>query len=305
LPFQAQPRFALLIVVFAATVLWANAHGSFFLALALPLGALVGEGVWRLTKRGVLGEPLTSAKMRFLAAWAAVALLATVVNPRGVHVWDYVFTLTSNQTVQQYIYEWQAPRFGEGPGTVFFGGFALCAALVFLLATKKPGASNEAGRFGLRLGETLILLALFALGCRSLRSVLWFALFFIPVAASLGTSYFAARSTVETDRTRTGGAFVPKVLCFALAGMLVLLWPSVKARVSWPQEFKNRYAPSPRGEVELILDSTTPVAAAQFLSASRPRRLWNDMGQGAYLAWALPPQTARCDWRIPPQHSMR
>ncbi|HEX8550585.1 MAG TPA: hypothetical protein VF681_03410 [Abditibacteriaceae bacterium] len=298
LPHQTRPRFALLSVVFAGTVLWANAHGSFFLALALPLGALVGEGLSRVAKRGFFGESLPAAKLVFLAAWAAVAFLATLVNPHGVHVWDYVFTLTSNQTVQQYIYEWQPPRFGEGPGTVFFGGFALCVALVMLCAAKKTGESGKIEHLSVRAGEVLVFLALFTLGCRSLRSVLWFALLFIPVAASFGARYIAARSTVEIDRTSSARGFVPKVLCSVLLVATGILWPSVKARMPWPQAFRSRYAPSPRGEIPFILDATTPVAAAAFLVNAPPRRLWNDMGQGAYLAWALPSQTARCDWRI-------
>ena len=307
LPERVRSNSTVLSFVFIGTVLWANAHGSFFLAVAIPLGALVGETVRKaLGKRGERsGASLSPSQLKFLAAWAAVATVATFINPRGVHVWDYVFTLTANRTVQQFIYEWQAPRFGEGPGTVFFGGAALLCALVFLVNNKNE---NDQARCGVRAGEALILLALFVLGCRSLRSVLWFALLFIPLASAVGALYFASRAAKESIRPRFAGHpefdrtpskhLGIKAVCGALALCAILGWPPIKARLPLPQSFSSRYAPSPEGKVSFVLDRSTPVEAVEYLKKNPPRRLWNDMGQGAYLAYALPAGTARCDWRI-------
>jgi hypothetical protein len=205
--------------------------------------------------------------------------------------------------VQKFIYEWQPPRFGDGAGTLFFGSAALFAALILLLATQKRSETGVATKngFGLRAGELLILLALFAMGCRSLRSVLWFALFLVPCASAVAALYLRTkqRSTVESrvPALQADTARAPRLLCAVLCGALILSLPPVKAHFV-PAALRKRYAPSPRGEVPFVLDATTPVEAAEKVRDIPPRTLWNDMGQGAYLLWALPPQSALCDSRI-------
>src|SRR5262245_17541041 len=87
-------------LVIPITVLWANLHGSFFLA-PLLLGLAWVEDRWT---RGRAPRTLLLA--------ALGSLLATIVNPYGYRVWSYATGLATNPVIRQTITEWQPPSIG-------------------------------------------------------------------------------------------------------------------------------------------------------------------------------------------------
>src|SRR5215510_8705731 len=60
------------------------------------------------------------------------------------------------------------------------------------------------------------------------------------------------------------------------------------ARLGLPQPYKDLFADVPDGPE--LFSADTPVGAAAYLRAHPGGRLFNEMGYGSYLDWALYPQ---------------
>src|SRR6266545_1982582 len=104
--------------VIPVTLLWANLHGSFFMA---PL--LLGLG-W-VEDRWVRGR---GSPTLLLAGLGSV--LATMVNPYGYRVWSYAAGLTTNPVIRKMITEWRPPTIESFTGAAFFLSVVLLAALL-------------------------------------------------------------------------------------------------------------------------------------------------------------------------------
>ncbi|HEX9330422.1 MAG TPA: hypothetical protein VF896_00965, partial [Anaerolineales bacterium] len=73
------------------TLLWANLHGSFILAFVLMGSALLfGAG-----------------DRKKLALWFVLSLFATLLNPRGIFVWQFVSDMLSSPSDQLFATEWR------------------------------------------------------------------------------------------------------------------------------------------------------------------------------------------------------
>jgi hypothetical protein len=77
------------------------------------------------------------------------------------------------------------------------------------------------------------------------------------------------------------------LLSLALLAVLVAVQPPFKPGLGLPRPYKDLFAPVP-GAPELF-SADTPVAAAEYLRAHPGGRLFNEMGYGSYLDWALYP----------------
>jgi len=309
-PFRGA-RFRLLCgaALAALTALWANFHGSFFLAPLAFLVAFAGEEIGaRIPALHHDKSARHKSARRALALVCGACLGAISLNPLGFGIFSYVARLSTNSTIQKSIYEWQAPSLRDASGILFY-----VMPLLLILITRIAARKNESGKadgkavLRLRGGETLLLLVLFAMGARNMRSILWFALLFAPLFATCVAVAFS-KSTPEFGRTfPTRTAQIANALLLALLFLeLVPMTPRFKSEISWPDSFRARFAPTPRGafpagfasDPELLLDRATPVAAAEYLRARPPRKLWNDMAFGSYLMWALPDVKLGADPRI-------
>lgn len=296
----------------ALTALWANFHGSFFLVPLALIIVFCGESGYALLGgrgKAVLGAALEPKARGILALWTLVCGLAIAVNPLGFGLFSYVVKLSTNNTIQKYMYEWQAPSFAEGGSAIFY----LSPVFLLLMARiagrrDRPQAGGWLGSLGIRPGELLLLLALFLMGCRNMRSILWYALLFPPLfAPSLARAFASGAVTGAGEKAKTAMPGVNAALLAVLLLAVVPLLPRYKAGLDWPPAFRARFAPTPRGDFpagfsrdpELLLDKATPVAAVEYLRRNPPAgRLWNDMGCGAYLMWALPEVQVSADPRI-------
>ncbi|HLH21036.1 MAG TPA: hypothetical protein VK066_00820 [Chloroflexota bacterium] len=269
----------------AAMVVWANAHGSFPLGIALvgiallaraleelaPLDGLVG--VWRRVWR----EPLT----RRLALLLGLCLLAPLVNPYGAGIipWlvDYLtFNLggTGLATLSQ---EWLPTSLGTVHGTLFFlGAFVLA---VVLLRAGPP-----------RLADLLRLLVFGVLALQAVRSTLWWAMVAAPVLAWGIT--VAVRGPGRVDKAASAGgtigdASADRVGVPALNAVIVAGFLAVAAlSLPWLRPLGLLFAPD-RWPIQ---GPDLPVAAADRLATLPTTRLYNAMDWGGYLAWRLAPR---------------
>ncbi len=160
------------LLVFAPLFLtaWVNMHGAFPIGLVLIgcylLSAII-ESAWE-DGWGVLRTPRPVA----LAVCLAASTLATLVNPYGWRVYEYVLH-TSGIAGARKIDEWLPP----GLGTLVGVALALSvAALLVLLALpgKRPAVRH-----------VVPLVVFFPLACGSVRMVAWWLIVSAPVLAFL------------------------------------------------------------------------------------------------------------------------
>jgi DMSO reductase anchor subunit len=142
-------------------LVWANVHGSFFLA-PLVLGL-----AWLEDLHDRVEHP-----HRVLAV-AFVSVLTACVTPFGPAVWIYAAGLSTNSQVTNEIAEWQATSIRTIPGLIFFGS---AMAVVVVLARRGRPAP----------WPTLAWLAVFFLiGVYAARGLAWWPLAAVPVVAGL------------------------------------------------------------------------------------------------------------------------
>ena len=182
---RERPQAVLVVPVLA--LLWANLHGSFFLAVVAVGWAWLED----------VRERHPSARRTFGVLIATV--VATCVTPFGPAVWAYAFGLSTNPLVADRISEWQPPAPRDIPGLAFFlSGFAVA----WLLARRGQRAS----------WPTLLWLGgLFLLGAYAIRGVAWW-----PVGAAVAVAPLLVADV--PSRVRPG---VPR-LNAALVGLIVL-----------------------------------------------------------------------------------
>lgn len=258
---------------------WVNVHGAFVLG-PLVVGAFAaGE-----TLRRLLRQPRAPGwpQLRLLYAALAGMLGACLLNPLGAGVFGYVSNLLANPAVRGLINEWQPPDPNTLAGQIFFAGvLALLAAFAF--ARRRPTIS-----------DVLLVCGLAWQAFDGARSVVWFGMAAMPIAAQcLGSARAAftldgpARPT-PSARERGGGAAANLALALVLLIGVGMLQPWTKPLLPLPQPYQDLFAPVP-GAPQLF-SAATPVAAVEHLRAQPcAGPLFNELGYGSYLAWALYP----------------
>ncbi len=147
--------------LFPLTALWANLHGSFFLA-PLLLGLAWLQDVTDRAPR---------AKRTVTVALASA--VAATLNPFGLRVWSYAFGISTNPVITRVISEWQPPTIRDTSGAFFLGSIAAVAAFLLLRGRRTPW-------------PTLVLIGVFAvIGLEAVRGIFWWGLLVPPVVAGL------------------------------------------------------------------------------------------------------------------------
>jgi hypothetical protein len=166
--FRRRDRAWLLPIVM---ILWSNLHGAFVIGLGLIAIYLISEGILRLASPS-REDILSARKWKKLALIFIACIAASMLNPETFKIYDYVHTILSNQAVQHFVMEWQAPRIDTLTGIqTFFGLFGLAlAGLIY--SRKRPHPTDLA-----------LFLAFSILGLAALRNANWFAVIIAPILA--------------------------------------------------------------------------------------------------------------------------
>ena len=246
-----------------AMAVWVNVHGSFALGVVMVSLTAAVEAVRARTG----ARSAVSVERRRLYLVAAATWAATLINPRGYEVWSYVVRLLANDSVKQVI-EWQPVELASSAGVFFFGLAAAVLALM-MLGRRRPGAV-----------EVLLVVPFLFLGAIAIRNTLWFALLVTPILClQLATQLH------EPDPDSGIGW-----MNWLVAGVVVV---GVIAVNPWLR-------PHWAGPELATLVKDEPAGAVAYLASApqRPQRLFNDMGYGSYLPWALPSQKTFIDPRF-------
>lgn len=254
-------RFTAKDAVFAAvfTAVWANFHGSFFLAPVIA-------GIYLLCRRASLWILLVSA-------------LAGLANPYGYHLYVHIFRYLTDTDLLSRIAEFQSFRFHD-PGTE--------QILATVILGMTGGAIALTQR---RIEHFLLAVLLTAMALRSARGLPLVALILLPIANRAITGEMARwkRFLTYSDRLRAmdagfrGWAMAPLALaaCFAL-----LETPALRAATGFaPGEFPvaayphipagaRLYAPDKyggylifrsQGSLKVFFDGRSDLYGAEFL----------------------------------------
>jgi hypothetical protein len=193
---RRRPHPAGVWIVIPVTVLWANLHGSFFMAPVLL-------GLAWIEDRSTRGR---GAPTLLLAGLGCV--LATAVNPYGFRVWSYAAGLATNPVVRRTIEEWQPPTIQTYTGAAFFLSILVVAALL-IARVRRPVPWGSL----LPLGVFLVI----ALGAT--RGVYWWAIV-APIVLA-GVLPDGPAPTERRDPAGPQNAAIVGVLALAIAGILL------------------------------------------------------------------------------------
>ncbi|MDX9952732.1 MAG: hypothetical protein RBT75_01480 [Anaerolineae bacterium] len=287
LPFMA---FLLLLSAFAAgrlswrwllvlplvMVFWVNAHGAFILGLVL-LGIFgVGEGIRRLLGRA---DARSWKELGGLALSGGLSALATLVNPRGFDIVRYVIGLMTDPPSQNLIVEWQSPT----PTGIANTAFYLSLLVLLLVLTYS--------RYRPTLTEALLLGAFLWLAWSGQRYVVWFALVAMPLLAQAIAGLNLRLRMAPGQRN-----WLNSILALLLFVPVLLMQPWFVEALPLPETY---WAQVLRGsEAGPLVDTNTPVEAVAYLREHPGGHLFNEMGYGSYLIWALPEQGVFIDPRV-------
>ncbi|WP_322798241.1 hypothetical protein [Thermoflexus sp.] len=252
---------------------WVNVHGAFLLGPALLALFLIGG-----TLEHLLQHP-QRPPLRPLAGITFLTLLALFLNPYGAGILRYAYRLLTDPPSQTLGVEWASPT-PHGIANVIF----YLSILLLLVALARSS-------YRLPPTELLLLLAFLWLAWSGQRYVIWFGMVAMPILARL---------LVHLLPPWPWPAPPPRPLHTLLA--LLLFSPVLAVQPWWvehiplPQAYWNQvWRGSPLGP---LVGIETPVKAVEYLQAHPGGRLFNEMGYGSYLIWALPEQKVFVDPRI-------
>lgn len=244
-------------------LVWANVHGSFFMA-PLVLGL-----AW-------LGDLHDRAEQPHRAlVVAVVSALAACLTPFGPAVWAYAIGLSTNPEVTRLITEWQPTSMRDLPGLLFFGSVL---GVVVLIARRKPITSWAVLAW---LG------VFFLIGAYAGRGVAWWSLAgVLPVAALLRRANEDDPRPAERVGTRLMRRLnVAVAVLVLLAGVALLpVWRPLDVGLVAPQG---------------VLTSAPSGITAALRGLGRPGdRVLNPQPWGSWFELALPDLPVAIDSRI-------
>jgi hypothetical protein len=251
---RAHPRRLWWMAALAAV--WANVHGSFFFAPVL-LGL-----AWVEDRRDGDRRSGRTLRLAFLAG------AATLVNPFGVRVWDYVLDLTTDPVVRRFAGEWQPPSVRSFFGAIFF--LSIAAVAVVLARRDRPVP-----------WLTLLSLGVFAaFGLQAYRGVIWWGLAAAPVLAGL-----LAADTFPKRKTEPAPAGVHTVLAACVVGVSLITFPFWGKTGADPPA--RLVSPAPREITDAVRANLAP-----------GDHMFNAQRFGSWFELALPDRPVFVDSRI-------
>jgi hypothetical protein len=112
-------------------LVWVNLHGMFVLGIVIWIIYLVGDLFENPSKSW-----LTSSKTKAMLTGGAVSIIATVLSPSGVGIWEAIASLGGNAYIKSRIPEYQSANF-QIPETWPFILILLLAVASFSRSTAK------------------------------------------------------------------------------------------------------------------------------------------------------------------------
>jgi hypothetical protein len=239
-----------------SSFLWSNLHGSFVLPFLIA-GAAV-----------VLGK----GNRKFMLYVILAMLVASLLNPHGLGVWQYLVFILNNPSDYLFSVEWRPPVNEGWQINIFFA---------WLLAFPIAAAFSKQKLTWL---EWILFLGFGWLALSGVRYVIWFMFLLAIFTAKLIGEWTNKYIDKPIEK-------INPLINTAIAVMLLLVslvfMPGV--RDSWWE-----------GAPDLYELTTTPIEAVEFMKTHEdlPGPIWNDYAFGSYLEFMLPSRPTWMDTRI-------
>ena len=239
-------------------LVWANLHAGFVTGPALCVVVALSVSVWRLVQPGAV----PGARVRLLLVATGVAVLATLVNPAGVHLYPYIASTFTNPTLTQGITEWMSPDFHDWWLRLFEGEALLLVAL-WALARRPDPLDVVLGVGGI------------ALVLQAQRNLPIFAVIAVPQIARYGWAAWSVYVRRGRPAPRPALPAGPAWLAAAVVGVAVIF---------------GNIVPASRSSATAHSEATRfPEAAASYAGAHLAgQRIYSLYEWGGYLAWRFP-----------------
>lgn len=259
-------------------VFWANFHGGFPICFILLAAFLAGTGLeWPAMDKS--GRIIQTRQLKRLLIVSLLCAVATLVNPEGFRIWNYVHEVLTDPTSQQLVTEWQPPRITETWPILLlylplFSGFVL-----FSLARHRPNALDY-----------ILFLGFGALAITAARNVIWFTLVApaILAQAAYGIPWKTLFGWSSAEEPVTGQTRISPDRPMPLFTVVVLV-SFLAATV--PQVPWLRLALKGSSPEELLLDRQIPIGAVRYLEQhGKPGNIFNEQAFGDYIIWSLWPK---------------
>jgi len=267
--YRMRPRKGWLLVFPAAMMLWVNTHGSFPIGLLL-LGIWLLDEVFRALRARLSGNDVEAGLRRVWPPVIAllITVLATLANPRGIGVFEYLITMSTNSVVQNLVPEWAPPTFNTTGGTMFNIGLLL-SALILALSPRRPG-----------FFQVICFLGFAVLALKTTRGIIWYGLVLAPV---LSDHVSALSSQFRRPKPAPGSSGGVPAINLAFLTLMVLM-----AFISLPWFKDSLHFPESKAG---LIHVETPVKATEFLLEEHPQPpVFHAMSFGSYLIWAAQPE---------------
>ena len=249
-----------------AMIGWANTHGGFVAGLgAVGLAILLRASANLLDRDRRIADGTGRLWLTLVACGAA-----TLVNPMGLRLWEYVLAELRHGTNRRYIDEWRPLSFAtDAWSTIVLGLIVLILVVVGWAACRNARQIRPHPALWIASAVPLIVMAYL-----SVRHVPLAAIWAAPVVTLLATPL--------QERLRDRATW--RRVWFLLRGLAVL--PACLT-------FTVVYA-EPRPEIRTggaVLGATHPCGAVRFLKDRGIRgNLYNPLWWGGYVTWELYPQ---------------
>jgi hypothetical protein len=257
-------------------VLWVNVHGSFILGLILPGVFFLGEALRNLFKHA---KALNWHQVGWIGCTGILSGLAVLINPRIFGIVSYSIKLLTDPPSQQLIEEWQSPT-PQGLANIFF----YISILIFIIVLAYS-------KYRLTVTELLLLVGFLWLAWSGQRYVIWYGVVSMPILARLIKDLPIKTPTFIPQKN-----WLNLVLAFFIFIPAMAAQPWFVERLPLPDTYWQQVL---RGSLAgPLIGIETPVAAAEYLKSHPGGHLFNEMGYGSYLIWALPYQDVFIDPRV-------
>ncbi len=271
-------RWKKLAVLPPLMLLWVNMHGAFVLGLLLFVVYLIAVSLPAFVA-GMVRETrdllLRGTMLLLLTA------LATLANPSGWRVYEYVAEVSRDPASRTYVQEWQPPRIDEPEMLMAVFGPAVLVLVAIVVSRRRPPAI-----------EVLLVLMFLAFALNSRRNAIWFSIIAGPIFARQLAQYPWGRLGARFRSSAVPSANSRRMLNAAIVAVLAAL-SAVFSPWVYPHLGNEKLGTS-------LLDKRTPVAAVDFIeSHGLFGRLFHPQIYGDYLIWRLwPRQKTFIDGRV-------
>jgi hypothetical protein len=258
-------------------LVWSNFHSGFVIGLGFITIILIAE---LIGARLHMPDPAPRAHLRALLFVLIASIAVSMINPNGPTILLYALGTQTSGAQQSLIEEWFSPSFHDWE-VLIYGAMLLSLAMLTVFNRH------------IRARDVALVLVTTALSLQSARHIALFVAASTPVyidqlALATPRMRAALRRLRRSRAAARPRARVQPPLLFRLTACTLLLAGLGGVYIAWlvPKMQVQPYS--------LTYAQEFPVCAAQWLAgAPEPLRIFNQYGEGGYLAYTLSPHGDR------------